>query len=255
MMCLRMMLTNARSLSPKIHSLITMFDELQLHFAVVTESWLKDGQTLDRDVIDLEYGTDLKIIYKNRPTKQASRRRVGGGVSIIYSKARCNLRERRIASGRFEIVIATGKIAPLSRDVAIFAVYIEPKMLVSELDKLRDIISANVLQLKANAKGEGPLFFIAGDVNRRDLAPSFDDFNDIRQINHEPTRGQACLDIIFSNATEKHVANFPPLESREGTKATMTASILKLLRKSKSPLLGLRKRQGNTGQKLVLNLV
>ena len=60
---IRFLLTNARSLSPKILSLVDSFDELQLHLAVVTESWLSDSEVLDNDLIDLEHGTDLKAIY------------------------------------------------------------------------------------------------------------------------------------------------------------------------------------------------
>ena len=88
---LKLLLTNARSLSPKIESLQNMFSEHKIDVALITESWLKDGTTLDKDVIDLEYGTNLKIIYKNRPKSRAGSRRVGGGVSIIYNKSTCSL--------------------------------------------------------------------------------------------------------------------------------------------------------------------
>ena len=54
---LRYLTTNARSLSPKIMSLVSMFEECRLHVAIVTESWLADGSTLDNDIIDLEHGT------------------------------------------------------------------------------------------------------------------------------------------------------------------------------------------------------
>ena len=78
-----------------------MFDEIGLDLALVMESWLKDNQVLARDVIDLEFGTNLKIIYKNRPVRRASARMVGGGVSIIFSKASCNFRERKLVNNRF----------------------------------------------------------------------------------------------------------------------------------------------------------
>lgn len=213
---IRMLLTNARSLSPKIKSLIEMFDELDLHFAVVTESWLKDGEILDRDIIDLEYGTQLKIIYKNRPVRAAGARQVGGGVSIIYSKNKCSFRERRIASKKFELVVAIGKIGGLNRSIAVFGVYIQPKMKVGELQELREIISDQILEIKANSQGEGPVMFIGGDMNRRDLGPAFSDFIDIAQINHSPTRGEACLDIVYSNVHQHVARNFRPLATEQG---------------------------------------
>ena len=108
---IRFVLTNARSLSPKIMSLIDYFDECKLHFSIITESWLANGETLDRDIIDLENGTDLKVIYKNRPVKPTSRRRTaGGGVAIVFNKNTCNLKEFKVQSNRFELVCAHGKV-------------------------------------------------------------------------------------------------------------------------------------------------
>ena len=51
--------TNARSLTPKIDSLLDCFNELQADIAVVTETWLKSGPGLERDLDDLEKGADV----------------------------------------------------------------------------------------------------------------------------------------------------------------------------------------------------
>ena len=51
---IRFMLTNARSLSPKIISLNNYFDEFRLDFSIVSESWLSNGRELDGDLVDLE---------------------------------------------------------------------------------------------------------------------------------------------------------------------------------------------------------
>ena len=61
--------TNARSLPPKIGSLLDYFDEFGLDFAIITESWLASGARLDEELRDLELGTDLMLVYKNRPLK------------------------------------------------------------------------------------------------------------------------------------------------------------------------------------------
>ena len=151
------LLTNARSLSPKILSLQAYFQEYALDFAMITESWLKDGQTLDRDVIDLEWGTNLKIIYKNRPKNSSRRRAVGGGVSIIFNKSTCNLRERKILGNKFELVLAVGRVGKVQRKVAIFCLYIEPRMKAAELSELCEIISREILRLKAEGD---PLIYI-----------------------------------------------------------------------------------------------
>ena len=210
------MLTNARSLSPKIESLHTMFEEHCLDVAMITESWLKDGKILDRDIIDLEYGTDLKIIYKNRPKRRASARAVGGGVSIIFDKTKCNLRERKIVGNKFKLVAAVGRIGKVPRQVALFCVYLEPRMKVEDLRELNQLVCHEILQLKSSGD---PLIFFGGDLNKKSVGPALVNFPDIVQVNSEPTRGDACLDILFSNSSSISPTVWPPLETREGTKS------------------------------------
>ena len=58
--------TNARSLCPKITSLIDCIDELEATVAVVTETWLADGEPLEKDVADLAHGAGLGLLHRNR---------------------------------------------------------------------------------------------------------------------------------------------------------------------------------------------
>ena len=217
----KLLLTNARSLSPKIESLHNTFEAHMVDVALITESWLKDGSVLDGDVCDLEHGTGLKIIYKNRPKSRASARRVGGGVTIIYDSGKCCFRERKIAGNKFELVAAVGRIGRIERDVAIYCVYIEPRTRVGELRELEDLLSRDILQLKA--KGD-PLVFVGGDFNRRRL--ELGDFDDIKQVNFLPTRGDACLDVMMTNAQLTEEATWPPLATRQGITSDHNCTII-----------------------------
>ena len=71
-------------------------------------------------MVDLEYNTNLKIIYKNRPKKPTLARAVGGGVSILFNKSRCSFKERKISGNGFELVAAVGKVGKMARQVALF---------------------------------------------------------------------------------------------------------------------------------------
>ena len=51
--------TNARSLCPKIHSLLDCFVELKIDLAILTETWLTDGEGLEEDIEDLREGSGL----------------------------------------------------------------------------------------------------------------------------------------------------------------------------------------------------
>ena len=121
---IKYMLTNARSLSPKIISLVQCFEEMALDVAIITESWLASGTELEEDLSELEYGTDLSLIYKNRPVRPSSRRRTaGGGVAIIFNKNRCKFKEKRIRSSKYEIVCAVGRIQGVERRIMVLGLH------------------------------------------------------------------------------------------------------------------------------------
>ena len=219
------MLTNARSLAPKIRSLHTMFEEHKIDIALISESWLKDGETLDRDIIDLEHGSNMKILYRNRSSKRNGMRRVGGGVSIVYNMSSCSFRERKLAGNKYEIVVATGKVGKIARQVTAICLYVEPTIKAQELDDLRSLISDQVLMSKASS--DDPIIILGGDMNRRDLAPAFDDFHDICRANFDPTRRGACLDVLFTNANVLNTQVWPPLETDAGIKSDHECVIIK----------------------------
>ena len=147
------LLTNAHSLSPKSESLQNYFEAHDLYVAIVSESWLKDGKTLNKDVIDLEYGSDLKKIYRNRPAKAVGARQVSGGASIIYSKPKCSVKERNIVCNNFELVAAVRKIGKVKGHP------VEPRVKVAEMRRLNNLLALDILKLKS--KGD-PLIFIGG---------------------------------------------------------------------------------------------
>ena len=220
---IKILLTNARSLSPKIESLQNMFTEHKLDVAMVTESWLKDSQTLDRDVVDLEHGTNLKIIYKNRPKNAAGVRKVGGGVSVIFNMATCALRERKILGNKYELVSAVGRVGRLTRQVAFFCLYLEPRIRAADVKELGSLVAMEILKLKS--KGD-PLIFVAGDFNKRLFADELADFPDIKQVNFEPTRMGACLDVVLSNAEHSIEEIWPPLQTLTGIKSDHDCLVL-----------------------------
>ena len=77
------LLSNARSLLPKIECLVDHFRNLELSSAIITESWLRPGVKLDEELEDFEWGEKLKVFHRSRKTR--SGRSAGGGVAIILS--------------------------------------------------------------------------------------------------------------------------------------------------------------------------
>ena len=57
---MKFVLTNARSIMPKLYSLIDYFTELELSFAMITETWLKK-ESLERIKGELQHECSLSI--------------------------------------------------------------------------------------------------------------------------------------------------------------------------------------------------
>ena len=63
---LRFSLSNARSLAKKMTSLIDMFREKKLHFALVTETWLQSTRETENELLDIKHAEKIEFICRNR---------------------------------------------------------------------------------------------------------------------------------------------------------------------------------------------
>ena len=140
------MVTNARSLAPKIQSMIDNFSELDLNVAIVAESWLKPGESLEREINDLSEGENIGIIHKSRKTRKG--RNAGGGIAILFNKTRMKLKERKIKRGNAELVCAAGKLPNHQRNVVIFGIYIPPSTRAKQLRCALELLSDGIGQAK-----------------------------------------------------------------------------------------------------------
>ena len=100
---------------------------------------MQDSKELEEDLLDLEYGTSIKMIYKNRSKKGSTITRYnnpkrGGGVVIAFNKSRIDLAEHKIENNKFELVAAKGRQFKSGRMIFIFGMSVQPKMKVAEFD-------------------------------------------------------------------------------------------------------------------------
>ena len=58
--------TNARSIVEKISSLVTLFEECDLHVALLTETWLTARSCSKRQLEDLTTGANVSFIRRDR---------------------------------------------------------------------------------------------------------------------------------------------------------------------------------------------
>ena len=89
----------------KLVSLVDLIDNMDIHAAVITETWMKTNRHYDRikEYITMDRGLDL--LSYNRPG-----RRNGGGVAIVFDPKKLKLTENKFRRDGLEIVSAKGKI-------------------------------------------------------------------------------------------------------------------------------------------------
>lgn len=199
---------NARSLSAKIGSLIDSFVNLELHFACLSETWLRSNESLETNIADLEESHSLSLITRNRSSR-------GGGVGIAYNTKKLRLKKVNIKT-KFEYVCATGKSDCNKRPVFIVSYYIPPDMKAEDFRMMAREVEDSISRAKTSLKD--PLIFLAGDSNRRDVSLLSEDFLDILNLDCPPSRDGAQLITCATNGKDlvKEMYDSAPLEDESG---------------------------------------
>ena len=112
--------TNARSLCPKIDSLIDNFNQLDCTFGVVTETWLADNPLLESKALDLQDSAGISILYKNRVP---NRRGIAhGGVCILSRDSRVKITRLKLHNpAGHKVLGAIAKVKGHTRRFAVIA--------------------------------------------------------------------------------------------------------------------------------------
>ena len=166
--------TNARSLCPKIHSLIDSFEELQLTFGTITETWLADGEGLEEDLQDLALGAGLGMICRNR---EPGRNGVAhGGVALVYRNNISDFKKICVPNpGNFEILPCIGTIRGHSRKMVVVSCYLPPNYPTRRGKEALEYITNVIVQIKR--KYTDPYLVVTGDFNQWEVDDSLADLS------------------------------------------------------------------------------
>ena len=192
---LNISVTNARSLRPKIESVIESFEELNTTIMTVSETWLTRDPLSERALSELENGHGIGCIRRDRPSKTS--RNPGGGVAILFRKSLITLKELRFKRSGFEIVAATGKLRNSKNTVVVISTYFPPSLSKDrtelQLGCIMDCIET------AKIRFTNPLVCVGGDFNRVDPSAALCAAPDMKMIDPIPTRGNAALEVAIVN--------------------------------------------------------
>ena len=177
-----MLNTNARSLAPKIRSLIDYIEELEASVAVVTETWLSDGPHLEDDRQDLLLGAGLSMINKNR--EQSINGVTHGGVVVLFREEDCSFKEITFDNpDNCEVLVMVGSIQGLQRKVLLIACYIPPNYVTNRANACLDYIYDIIIELKRRYRD--PYLIVSGDFNQWNVGRALEEFRDITRRSHK----------------------------------------------------------------------
>ena len=124
-------LSNARSLAKKIDSMIDMFREKGLSFAMITETWFKNDRYTNQELEDITSAEKIEFICKNRTSNKR-----GGGVAVAFDNTKASFKKLQIQGNKFELVGVVGKINNVSRKCVVFSLYIPPAQCAEKTQNL-----------------------------------------------------------------------------------------------------------------------
>ena len=204
--------TSARSLTPKIDSLIECFSELEVDIAVVTETWMRTGEELDRNLQDLSLGSGIGALFRNRAPN--ARGVAHGRVGVFFRQSVTNFKAFHFNNpDNFEVLPVFTTVRGSARKLVVVAAYIPPNYTVPRDRQCLEYIEAMVIQIRL--KFRDPYVVVAGDFNQKDIAQALVEFPDISEVHIGPTRGERAIDRLFCNMTRGITSSgtVPPLET------------------------------------------
>ena len=187
---MNILLINARSLSPKLFSLVDTMEETDTSLALITETWLRNEHRMNEQQQNMSDGLGYTCMRMDRLTG------VGGSVAIVYKNSDITMQQLKVG-GDYEIVAALGRRTGQRRKVVVICAYIPPNFDAEDGDgvlaKIVDLIGTY------KRKYNSPYFVIGGNFNKREIGRELRTYPDLSLVQTPPTRGKNVLDLVLTN--------------------------------------------------------
>ena len=174
------LLTNARSLAPKIDSFVENFHERDTDLCVVTETWLNEGSGLLQDgSVDLGLGEGIGAAHCGRRIGER-----GGGVGIFYRTSKMKIVDITPTDNPHEIVAVLCSLRGTAKKILCIGAYLTTALTQPQSEVFLQYIN-DLLHL-FKSKYQDPHIIVAGDWNRGDTSIFHEDFSNLNVIDTPP---------------------------------------------------------------------
>ena len=179
------LLTNARSLAPKLDSFVENFQERDIDLAVVTETWLYEGCDLLADgSVDLRLGEGIGALHCGRSGRR------GGGVGVFYRTSRLKVHDITPKDNPHEICASLCSLRGSARKIVCIGVYLITALDEAAAELLLEYVNDLIHLYKS--RYQDPFFIVAGDWNKADTDIAFSDSLELQRCKHPLRGGTKC---------------------------------------------------------------
>ena len=206
--------TNARSLKPKITSLLECLNETDTDVAIITESWLRDSELEDLRV-DLSCGSGFCLFALNRPPN--NRGVSYGGVALVLRESFGTFSEVKLKNAeKYEVLVVACSVKGHRRKFVFIAAYLPPGYDRKRGKGALDYVEGAVIEVKR--RYQDPYVFVGGDFNQWNAAGCLANFANIKEVCVGNTRGSRAIDRLFLNVSRSVIESgiLDPLETEAG---------------------------------------
>ena len=204
--------TNARSLCPKFDSLLDNLRELSCEIAIITDTWIADGPSLEQDIQDIRDGTGYTLNHLNR--QRGARGVAHGGVALVTKDTRISISRFKFHNPRsYEILAVTAKVTGQYRRIFIVACYMPPNMQAEAARECMGLVVDIIHEAKRRL--DQPMVVVAGDFNQHDIKRCLSEHIYVKEVIAGPTRGMRAIDKIFVNFPVTDRGVIAPLQANE----------------------------------------
>ena len=106
----------------------------------------KGGIQLKQELSDIEQGTGIKVLYRNRDGRKKIR---GGGIVLAFRSAMCWFRERKIKNTTsHEILRAVGNVGKIKRKDGNSVLYVPPDTTLATMGSIQDLLGLEITAVK-----------------------------------------------------------------------------------------------------------
>ena len=192
------LVTNCRSVFPKICGLVESHVNLGWEIAILSETWQSTNK--NKILAQNEILDNISNLHGLNYIGEPRKGRRGGGVAVIYDNSLYKAEKLNFGTPpkNFEIIICKmSRLTPPVFNQFVFSCYFKPQMTSRDIESALAYLQMTITKIETKYKD--PQLFLGADINYVELDLILNLHPNFHSLNKNATRGRKNIDIFVSN--------------------------------------------------------